>query len=93
MYQQYGSIGSKPNFDKNLMTKRAARFLSQESPKKRPRQILKIDNYSQKPIPFDDDEFHIDSCHVVGTCLDLEKKYLRLTAVSFVLFYLKMFSC
>jgi len=86
MYQQYGSINNKPNYDKHLLTKRAARFSSQGSPKKRPRQILKIDHHTQK-LSMDDDEFHIDSCHIVGTCVDLEKKYLRLTAVSFIYFY------
>lgn len=84
MYQQYGSIGSKPSYDKHLLTKRAARFSSQGSPKKKPRQMLKIDYHSQKSFSVDDDEFHIDSCHVVGTCIDLEKKYLRLTAVSYI---------
>lgn len=90
MYQQYGSIGSKPSYDKHLLTKRAARFSSQGSPKKKPRQILKIDNHLQRSFSIDDDEFHIDSCHVVGTCIDLEKKYLRLTAVP-TLYYLNFY--
>lgn len=81
MYQQYGSIDSKPNYDKHTLNKRAARFSSQGSPKKKPRQMLKIDYHSRKS-PIDDEEFHIDSCHIVGTSNELEKKYLRLTAVS-----------
>jgi len=92
MYQQYGSNDSKLNYDKHLLTKRAARFSSQGSPKKKPRQILKSDNRAQRLSSIDDDEFHIDACHIVGTCNDLEKKYLRLTAVSsFYLFYLFLF--
>lgn len=80
IYQQYGSIDTKQNCDKNLLTKRAARFSSLGSPKKKPRQILKIDHSTPKSF-IDDEEFQIDSCHIVGTCVDLEKKYLRLTAV------------
>lgn len=80
LYQQYGSNVSKPNYDKHMLTKRAARFSSQGSSKKKSRQMLKLDYRAQKLSSIDDDEFHIDTCHIVGTCTDLEKKYLRLTA-------------
>jgi len=74
-----------------LLTKRAARFSSQGNSKKKSRQMLKLDYRAQKLSSIDDDEFHIDTCHIVGTCTDLEKKYLRLTAVSCVYLYVLKF--
>lgn len=54
--------------------------------------MFKFDNHVPKSFSNNDIEFYIDSCHVVGTCTDLEKKYLRLTAVSCV-YYISYSNC
>lgn len=85
LYSDIG--GSDVPVNNEILEKRAARFNSglnnspSSSPAARRKKSLNL-NLSNLVVEDTSGDFDISSCHIVGVCQDIEKPYLRLTAVS-----------
>lgn len=91
-YSEYGSIGGEVDGDKERLQKRAARFKQQSTTKKQSAPLMVRNKRLSLPTRSnlfvddsgigDDDESDLNALidlHIVGTCKDLEKSFLRLT--------------
>lgn len=89
-YSEFGGNTGEFGSSEQLQ-KRAARFSAITKSPMNPSALLTPQNNRHKRIcmtnKFSDDldgDFDLSECHVVGTSQEIEKKYLRLTAVSLV---------
>lgn len=92
-YSEFGGNTEELGNSEQLQ-KRAARFSAITKSPLNPSALLTPQNNRHKRISmcnkFSEDpngDFDLSECHVVGTCLEVEKMYLRLTAVSLKLFF------
>ena len=81
----YTDGGKKMTLDADLATrerkqKRAQRFESDIKPRSKPLNIMSSINNQLLSDDFEESNVPWDSMHIVGTCQDLEKRFLRLTS-------------
>lgn len=84
-----------------LLEKRAARFNkaggSNRRNKMKLNMMVTLANPNSSLMVFEDvnGDFDLEECHVIGVCQDIEKPYLRLTAVSCIvsILYLSTYFC